>query len=107
QPNGVTLDLPGPTGERNRLSFSPRGAVLCVATSTKALLNQLAASMATGNHALVLAGGQLQIPDDLPPELKDRIRFIGAQEVAQYAFQVALIETGAKALRTELAARPG
>ncbi|MFC4929312.1 trifunctional transcriptional regulator/proline dehydrogenase/L-glutamate gamma-semialdehyde dehydrogenase [Massilia sp. GCM10023247] len=107
QLNGLTLDLPGPTGERNQLSFSPRGVVLCVATSTQAMLNQLAASMATGNQALVLASGQLQVPDDLPSELKDRIRFIGAQEVAQFEFQVALVEAGVGELRTQLAARPG
>ncbi|MDB5746342.1 MAG: putA, partial [Massilia sp.] len=108
QLNGVTLDLPGPTGERNRLSFSPRGVVLCAAASTEAMLNQLAAAMATGNRALVLASAQLNIPDDLPPEVKDRIRFIGAQEVAQSDFQIALIETGMQGeLRSQLASRPG
>jgi RHH-type proline utilization regulon transcriptional repressor/proline dehydrogenase/delta 1-pyrroline-5-carboxylate dehydrogenase len=108
QLNGVTLDLPGPTGERNRLSFSPRGLVLCAATSTKAMLNQLAAAMATGNVALVLASAQLNVPDDLPPEVKDRMRVIGALEVEQCNFQIALVETGlAGELRSQLAARPG
>ncbi|MFC5460072.1 trifunctional transcriptional regulator/proline dehydrogenase/L-glutamate gamma-semialdehyde dehydrogenase [Massilia niabensis] len=108
QLNGVTLDLPGPTGERNRLSFSPRGVVLCAAVSTEAMLNQLAAAMATGNRALVLAGAQLNMPDDLPPEVKDRIRFIGAQEVDKCDFRIALVEAGMKGeLRSQLAARPG
>ncbi|MEN3276854.1 MAG: RHH-type transcriptional regulator, proline utilization regulon repressor / proline dehydrogenase [Massilia sp.] len=108
QLNGICLDLPGPTGERNQLSFSPRGVALCVATSAKAMLNQLAAAMATGNHALVLANPQLQVPDDLPPEVKDRIRLIGAGEVAACEFQIALVETGVKGgIRSQLAARPG
>jgi RHH-type transcriptional regulator, proline utilization regulon repressor / proline dehydrogenase / delta 1-pyrroline-5-carboxylate dehydrogenase len=107
QLNGITLDLPGPTGERNRLSFSPRGVVLCAAESMKALLNQLAAAMATGNRALLLASADWHLPDDLPAEVKDRIRFIGAQEVAQCDFQIALIETGMKSdLRSQLASRP-
>ncbi|MET0980614.1 MAG: bifunctional proline dehydrogenase/L-glutamate gamma-semialdehyde dehydrogenase PutA, partial [Telluria sp.] len=108
QLNGVTLDLPGPTGERNRLAFSPRGVVLCAAESTATMLNQLAAALATGNRALVLASSRLNVPDDLPPEATDRIRFIGAQEVAQSDIQVALVETGMKGdLRSQLAARPG
>jgi RHH-type proline utilization regulon transcriptional repressor/proline dehydrogenase/delta 1-pyrroline-5-carboxylate dehydrogenase len=48
------------------------------------------------------------LPDDLPPPVKDRIRFIGAAEVEQCAFEIALIEAGLQGnLRSQLAARPG
>ncbi|MDQ2989537.1 MAG: bifunctional proline dehydrogenase/L-glutamate gamma-semialdehyde dehydrogenase PutA, partial [Pseudomonadota bacterium] len=45
---GTTLDLPGPTGERNTLAFVSRGAVLCASAHIGVLLNQLAAVLATG-----------------------------------------------------------
>ena len=107
QLNGSELVLPGPTGERNTLAFCPRGAVLCAADTLPAMLNQLAAALATGNRAYVLAGAGLAVPDDLPVEVKDRIRFVGAADVAQCDFQIALVETGLKgALRSQLAARP-
>ena len=107
QLNGSELVLPGPTGERNTLAFCPRGAVLCAADTLPAMLNQLAAALATGNRAYVLAGAGLAVPDDLPAEVKDRIRFVGAADVAQCDFQIALVETGLKgALRSQLAARP-
>ena len=107
QLNGSELVLPGPTGERNTLAFCPRGAVLCAADTLPAMLNQLAAALATGNRAYVLAGAGLPVPDDLPAEVKDRIRFVGTADVAQCDFQIALVETGLKgALRSQLAARP-
>jgi RHH-type proline utilization regulon transcriptional repressor/proline dehydrogenase/delta 1-pyrroline-5-carboxylate dehydrogenase len=106
QLNGSTLVLPGPTGEKNSLSFHARGVVLCAASSVKGMLNQLAATMATGNRAFVLAGAGL--PDDLPPPVKDRIRFIGAAEVGKCDFEIALIEAGLQGkLRSQLAARSG
>ncbi|HRE54394.1 MAG TPA: bifunctional proline dehydrogenase/L-glutamate gamma-semialdehyde dehydrogenase PutA [Candidatus Competibacter sp.] len=45
--------LPGPTGEDNTLSFAPRGDVFCQAASESALLEQLAAALATGNTPLI------------------------------------------------------
>jgi RHH-type proline utilization regulon transcriptional repressor/proline dehydrogenase/delta 1-pyrroline-5-carboxylate dehydrogenase len=105
---GMTLELPGPTGERNRLSFAPRGAVLCAAATTNGLLNQLAAAFATGNRALVLAGSGQLVPDSLPPEVRDQIDDAGDSEVAGGEFQVALVESSLKGtLRSTLAARPG
>jgi RHH-type proline utilization regulon transcriptional repressor/proline dehydrogenase/delta 1-pyrroline-5-carboxylate dehydrogenase len=108
QLNGTTLELPGPTGETNRLSFFPRGVVLCAASSVKGMLNQLAAAMATGNRAFVLAATRFALPEDLPPPVKDRIRFIGAADVANCEFGIALLETGVQGnLRSQLAARTG
>ena len=108
QLNGTTLALPGPTGEKNTLAFCPRGVVLCAASSTKGMLNQLAAAMATGNRAFVLAGAGVAMPEELPPEVKDRIRFIGAAEVDKCEFGIALLEAGLQgSLRSQLAARTG
>jgi RHH-type proline utilization regulon transcriptional repressor/proline dehydrogenase/delta 1-pyrroline-5-carboxylate dehydrogenase len=105
---GITLDLPGPTGERNRLSFAERGAVLCAPGTPAGLLNQLAAALATGNRALVLAESKELIPANLPQQVKDRIRFIDEEELAECEFQAALVETGAsRDLRKQLAARQG
>ncbi len=52
-PLGPERVLPGPVGERNSYALRPRGAVLCVAEHEDDLLLQLAASLATGNRALL------------------------------------------------------
>ncbi|MES2760155.1 MAG: trifunctional transcriptional regulator/proline dehydrogenase/L-glutamate gamma-semialdehyde dehydrogenase [Pseudomonadota bacterium] len=105
---GTTLALPGPTGERNTLSFAHRGMVLCASSHIGVLLNQLAAVLATGNRAIVLAGSGHLLPEGLPPEVRDRIQVIGDIEQCTYPFQVALLEAStAHALRPLLAARDG
>jgi RHH-type proline utilization regulon transcriptional repressor/proline dehydrogenase/delta 1-pyrroline-5-carboxylate dehydrogenase len=110
--DGVGIDLPGPTGERNRLEFTPRGTVLCAAATVEGLLNQLAAALATGNRALVLSDKPGRISADLladlPAETRARLHIIGAAELADADFQMAMIETGRPGkLQTTLAARPG
>jgi len=57
----ATHDLPGPTGESNRLSLHPRGPVLCLGPGPGAEAAQAAAIRAAGGVA-VLAGGA--VPDD-------------------------------------------
>ncbi|UVW28796.1 trifunctional transcriptional regulator/proline dehydrogenase/L-glutamate gamma-semialdehyde dehydrogenase [Massilia sp. H6] len=104
---GVELVLPGPTGERNTLAFTARGTVLCAPGTTAGLLNQMAAVLATGNRALVLTAPEL-IPANLPTLVKERVRFIGPEDLETAQFQVALVEAGlAGSLRTRLAARTG
>ncbi|WP_171087231.1 trifunctional transcriptional regulator/proline dehydrogenase/L-glutamate gamma-semialdehyde dehydrogenase [Telluria aromaticivorans] len=104
---GVEMVLPGPTGERNTLAFTSRGTVLCAPSTASGLLNQVAASLATGNRALVLAAPGL-IPANLPTLVKERVRFIGMDEIDAGEFQVALVEAGlAGPLRAKLAARTG
>jgi len=106
--NGVSMDLPGPTGESNRLSFTPRGTVLCAPGTAAGLLNQLAAALATGNRALVLAPTPEAIPANLPAAVKERVRFVGKEDIDAADLAIALVETGlAGSLRTQLAARPG
>ena len=105
---GTSLGLPGPTGERNGLSFAPRGVVLCAASSIGVLLNQLAAVLATGNRALVLAESKAVIPQGLPPQVKNLIEFAASLDECKTEFQVALVEASlAGGLRTALAARSG
>jgi RHH-type proline utilization regulon transcriptional repressor/proline dehydrogenase/delta 1-pyrroline-5-carboxylate dehydrogenase len=105
---GIALDLPGPTGERNRLSFAPRGGVLCAPTTAEGALNQFAAVFSTGNRALVLKSVQQVIPADLPQQVRDRISFVSQDDLADVEFQAALMERGTEEeLRTSVAARPG
>jgi RHH-type proline utilization regulon transcriptional repressor/proline dehydrogenase/delta 1-pyrroline-5-carboxylate dehydrogenase len=106
--DGVAIELPGPTGERNRLEFVPRGSVLCAAGSTAGLLNQLVAAFATGNRALVLHKGTAALPANLPAEVKANLRFIGDAELDGSEFAMAMVEAGMPGKLAEtLAARPG
>lgn len=51
-PLGVTLELPGPVGERNVYRLEPRGTILCVAPDEASLRCQISAALVTGNRAL-------------------------------------------------------
>ncbi|MEO8598756.1 MAG: L-glutamate gamma-semialdehyde dehydrogenase, partial [bacterium] len=90
-PLGTTLVLPGPTGERNTLSFAPRGGVLCAASGTSALLNQITAALATGNTVVVAAQSANLIPSGLPQQVRAHIRVIDnpAQDAG---FAIALVD---------------
>ena len=105
---GTTLALPGPTGERNTLAFASRGVVLCAASHIGALLNQLAAVLATGNRAVVLARSGHLLPEGLPADVRERIQVIGSIDECLHPFQVALVEASTShSLRPILAAREG
>jgi RHH-type proline utilization regulon transcriptional repressor/proline dehydrogenase/delta 1-pyrroline-5-carboxylate dehydrogenase len=85
---GESLLLPGPVGEENRYTLSPRGTVLCWAATDEALARQRAACAATGNAALPA----------------------GAPGADAAAFDLALYdgdEAGLIALQHQLAALPG
>lgn len=76
--------LPGPTGEKNTLYFAPRGEVLCQAASEAALLEQLAAVLATGNTPLFAADPlATATANRLPPEVQTVIKHIKAGETAK------------------------
>ncbi|MER9014786.1 bifunctional proline dehydrogenase/L-glutamate gamma-semialdehyde dehydrogenase PutA [Mesorhizobium sp. M0898] len=51
------VDLPGPTGEANTLSLSPRGRVLCLGPDAGTLLAQTIQALAAGNAVLAVAPG--------------------------------------------------
>jgi RHH-type proline utilization regulon transcriptional repressor/proline dehydrogenase/delta 1-pyrroline-5-carboxylate dehydrogenase len=108
-PLGATVELPGPTGERNTLSWHARGRVLFLARDATTLLAQLAAALATGNapviagaepHAALLAG--------LPPPVRSLVATIADWRDAQVA--LVLHDAGTPALaevRRHFAAQPG
>ena len=106
---GCALDLPGPTGERNRLYFVPRGPMLCLAGNGTELLEQLAAVWASGNRAVV--GDDVRwesLFDVLPRSLAQCIDRRGAGDFAGLA---AILwqgdEAEARGLRQRLAAVSG
>lgn len=104
---GRTLVLPGPTGESNYLQFHARGAVLCAAASHAGLLNQLAAVLASGNHALMSRILYGMLPTDLPSTVLERIKVV--DDVALYpSIALALCDdTHCATLLPILAAREG
>ena len=106
-PLGTTLVLPGPTGERNTLSFAARGPVLCAADSVDALLNQLTAVLATGNTAIVAASAAPLVPAGLPKAVRNLIQI--ADDISKIVnIAIALVETSqAATLLPLLAAREG
>ncbi|SHH44714.1 trifunctional transcriptional regulator/proline dehydrogenase/L-glutamate gamma-semialdehyde dehydrogenase [Massilia sp. CF038] len=105
---GTSLGLPGPTGERNALAFAARGSVLCAASDIGVLLNQLAAVLATGNRAIVVAQSKDVIPQGLPNDVKERIDFAASIEAVKTDYQLALVEAAlAGSLRAQLAAGNG
>ncbi len=52
-----TIDLPGPTGESNRLSLCPRGIVLCLGPSAQDAERQACSARSVGCSALAVAPG--------------------------------------------------
>jgi RHH-type proline utilization regulon transcriptional repressor/proline dehydrogenase/delta 1-pyrroline-5-carboxylate dehydrogenase len=64
-PRPRTADLPGPTGESNRLTSEPRGPVLCLGPSAATALAQALAIRFEGGVALETPG--------LPPEALTRL----------------------------------
>jgi RHH-type proline utilization regulon transcriptional repressor/proline dehydrogenase/delta 1-pyrroline-5-carboxylate dehydrogenase len=50
-------NMPGPTGETNRLSVHARGVVLCLGPTTGVALNQAIAALASGNRVAMIADG--------------------------------------------------
>ncbi len=89
-PRKMTMVLPGPTGERNTLSFAPRGRIFCAATNVNSLLNQLAAIIATDNCPVMTETTFKLIPASLPLVIKELVQ-IAAVDNSQS--QIALIET--------------
>jgi RHH-type proline utilization regulon transcriptional repressor/proline dehydrogenase/delta 1-pyrroline-5-carboxylate dehydrogenase len=107
-PVATTLRLPGPTGERNTLSFSPRGTILCVPGSVASLFQQLAAVFSTGNDALVRTDDAELIPFGLPASVKDHIKIADPQRLVQSEIHLALVDTSCSApMRVQLASRDG
>ena len=104
---GRALRLPGPTGESNILRFAARGAVLCAASDRAALINQLAAVLATGNQALMSAAAYALLPAGLPQAVSARIVIV-ADVTGHPAISMTLCDQACcAALLPVLAAREG
>jgi RHH-type proline utilization regulon transcriptional repressor/proline dehydrogenase/delta 1-pyrroline-5-carboxylate dehydrogenase len=106
---GVTLDLPGPVGERNTYGLQPRGTVLCLATSLAAMCIQIGAALATGNTAVALAPTDAtHLVAAIPAAARARLRII--RDTADAACDAILFEGDGDTLRywaEKFAARPG
>ncbi|GLK71194.1 trifunctional transcriptional regulator/proline dehydrogenase/L-glutamate gamma-semialdehyde dehydrogenase [Ancylobacter dichloromethanicus] len=103
-PFGYMQELPGPVGERNLYALSPRGIVLCLASTPKGLAVQVAAALATGNRVL-LEGSQLP---PLPAGLEMWVSL--TDNHADAVFDAVLFEGDGDALRQlneAIAAREG
>ena len=92
RPAAVTLDLPGPTGESNRLTAVARGPVLCLGPGRRAALAQAEALRALGGVAV-------EAPNLPAPLLRDEAGISGAVWWGD--------ADTARALARALAARPG
>ncbi|MDE2428243.1 MAG: bifunctional proline dehydrogenase/L-glutamate gamma-semialdehyde dehydrogenase PutA, partial [Burkholderiales bacterium] len=88
-PYKVTQVLPGPTGERNTLSFAPRGRIFCAASTVPCLINQLAACFATGNTPVLPAQTLALLPSALPAEVR---KLMVTAEADHCGAQMALVE---------------
>jgi RHH-type proline utilization regulon transcriptional repressor/proline dehydrogenase/delta 1-pyrroline-5-carboxylate dehydrogenase len=106
------IPLCGPTGESNMLTFAPRGEVACVANDEAALLQQIAATLATGNRVLLTDGSAAAVlADTLPPAVREQIRiepdWIRPPRSAVAAVLYSGLAVEACRLRNELASRDG
>ncbi|CAB3760556.1 trifunctional transcriptional regulator/proline dehydrogenase/L-glutamate gamma-semialdehyde dehydrogenase [Paraburkholderia solisilvae] len=107
-PAGATAVLCGPTGERNTYSLGARGTVLCVASTAGGARVQLAAVLATDNHALFEGAAGEQLVASLPASLKRRASVKKNGDASP--FDAVLFEGDSDellALTKEVAKRPG
>jgi RHH-type proline utilization regulon transcriptional repressor/proline dehydrogenase/delta 1-pyrroline-5-carboxylate dehydrogenase len=77
---GVSLELPGPVGERNVYSLEPRGGVLCDAVDEGTLIVQTACALATGNRALLSGAFAEALAAALPEPLRQRVAAFAAAD---------------------------
>ena len=109
----ASLDLPGPTGESNRLSFAPRGVVLCLGPGVETAKAQIATALDVGNVVVAIADGSTAalaslVPDprivllDGQVEPESLVTVDGIAAVACSADRDVLV-----AMREALARRPG
>jgi RHH-type proline utilization regulon transcriptional repressor/proline dehydrogenase/delta 1-pyrroline-5-carboxylate dehydrogenase len=91
-PLGQVVELPGPTGERNTLSFTARGDIFCLAPSVSSLLNQLTAVFATGNTPVLLSTSLPLLPASLPQVVRKAIKQINHVDDDNQPIQIALVD---------------
>ena len=71
---GMTVELPGPVGERNVYALRPRGRVAASARDSAGLLIQIGAILATGNIAVVASDDAARaLLQDLPADIAPHV----------------------------------
>jgi RHH-type transcriptional regulator, proline utilization regulon repressor / proline dehydrogenase / delta 1-pyrroline-5-carboxylate dehydrogenase len=104
----TSLVLPGPTGERNTLSFASRGSVLCIGANVDGLLNQVVANLVCGNHILIPEADAALLPAGLPQIVRDVLTTVDQRALARSDLRMALVDTSvAGTWLPKLAARDG
>lgn len=105
-------DLPGPTGESNRLSLHPRGRVLCLGAGPGDLRAQALQALAAGNGALAVGEGAGEalaplwgLPVSALDGQVDPVELTAIEGLTLVAARGP--EDWLRALRMALAARPG
>lgn len=107
---GLEIELPGPVGERNLYALHPRGRILLMPQTELGLRDQVAAVLATGNHAVIHAPRALLAAlDGAPASVAARIAWHD-DWAQQGPYAGALVEGDAEriiATQAEIAALPG
>lgn len=72
---GGEMALPGPVGEKNLYSLTPRGNVLCIPATKAGLYDQISLALSGGNTALILADASISswyisLPDAIRTKVK-------------------------------------
>jgi RHH-type proline utilization regulon transcriptional repressor/proline dehydrogenase/delta 1-pyrroline-5-carboxylate dehydrogenase len=95
---GQSFKLPGPTGESNRYQLLPRGAVWVVPQTTLGLLNQLAASLASGNRCWLETppndSAVARLLNTLPSGIKSFMQLCSAEQLHNERHLSALLFEG-------------
>ena len=106
--------LPGPTGESNRLSFHPKGTVLCLGPTAEIAIAQAVQALGAGCAAVIIAPGVSKLAQPLidagaPVVARDGV--IEAESLTSLhgieAVAAAGVSDWTRALRIALAQRPG
>ena len=103
------LELPGPTGESNFYSQRPREAVLCLAHTGDALLQQVEAVLAAGSHA-VCPASSASLLARLKPGAFDHLTLVDDWRKPGVVFDLVLHQGDTAdrlAVQQALAVRPG
>ncbi|MFD1342581.1 bifunctional proline dehydrogenase/L-glutamate gamma-semialdehyde dehydrogenase PutA [Litorisediminicola beolgyonensis] len=108
------FDLPGPTGESNRLSMPPKGTILCLGPETETALAQAVQALAAGCPVVVVAPGAEEAVKDLAKAgapIKGIDGTVAPGDLSQIDPLVTVAAAGAtdwtRSLRVALAARDG
>ena len=106
--SGVSVALPGPTGESNTYVLTARRRVLCLAERVPDLIVQLAAVLAIGSRAVWPASDvRRDLRAQLPESVRERIELVDGDSAArnECAFDAVLYHGGAAGLSDVLAKR--